>query len=164
MPLLFLMRHGPADGGGDPGLSIPGQRLIERAARGMRALGMGFEAIHSSPLQRAMQTAAIVAETLGHPGGWAVLPEAAPGASLDLLAPRLAALLAGGPVLVVGHQPDMGRMAMQAIGSRNPVPFMQGTLCGVELGDWSDLEEGRHGLARLLVPAEALALVGQDHT
>lgn len=161
MPLLFLMRHGPADtGGDDPDLSLPGQQLVERAARGMRALGLSFEVIHASPLRRAMQTAAIVAETVGRPGGWAVLPEAAPGTSLDRLAPRLAGLKAG-PVLVVGHQPDMGRTAMQAIGSRNPVPFTQGTLCGVEFADWADLQAGRPGLARLLMPAEALALAGR---
>jgi phosphohistidine phosphatase SixA len=158
------MRHGPAEAGGgeDPDLSPPGTRVILEAARGMRALGLSFASIHSSPLRRAMQTAAIVAEAFGRPGGWSVLPEAAPGACLTRVAARLGAMDSAGPVLVVGHQPDMGRMAMDAIGARQPLPFAQGTLCGVELGDWSDPEAGRPGRLCLFAPADLLARINEQ--
>lgn len=162
MPQIWLMRHGPAGTGEDPDLSSPGTRVITGAARGMRAFGLSFAAIHSSPLRRAMQTAAIVAEVFGRPGEWTVLPEAAPGARLTRVSARLGARDPGGPMLVVGHQPDMGRMAMEAIGARHPLPFAQGTLCGVDLNAWDDPEAGRAGQLRLFAPADLLARIEEQ--
>jgi phosphohistidine phosphatase len=160
MPSLWLMRHGPADRGDDPELTEAGRLLMERAGRGLRLLGISFAAIHCSPLRRAMQTASIVAESAGMEGAWAVLPEAGPGARLASIAARLAAAHPGGPVLVVGHQPDMGRMAMEAIGARHPLPFRQGTICGVEFVGWDDPEAGRPGQLLLFAPADVLARAG----
>lgn len=162
---LYLMRHGPADAPGeDPPLTDVGERLIEDAARGMARLGLHFDDIFSSPLQRAARTAELVAATAGRADArlgqrWAVLSEAGPGAHLSAIASRLAERRARGRILVVGHQPDMGRMAMEAIGAHQPLPFDRGTLCGVESLSWEELAAGKPGTLRLLVPAAALALI-----
>ena len=162
---LHLMRHGPADDpGDDPPLTDVGERLIEDAARGMARLGLHFDDIFSSPLRRAARTAELVAATAGRAEArlgqrWSVLPEAGPGARLSTMASRLAARGARGRILIVGHQPDMGRMAMEAIGARQPLPFDRGTICGVDSLSWDDLAAGKPGTLRLFVPAAALALI-----
>ena len=159
MSILFLMRHGPADGpGDDPSLSPEGARLMTAASQGLARLGVTFDAIYCSPLRRAQATASLMADCIRPgPGVCHVLQEAGPGARLKPLAAVLDARHAGGSVLVVGHQPDMGLMAMEAIGARVPVPFGKGTLCGVETPGWADLVDGRPGALSLLVPAALLA-------
>ncbi|MGH9866582.1 MAG: SixA phosphatase family protein [Candidatus Polarisedimenticolia bacterium] len=164
MAILYLMRHGPADGpGDDPPLSAVGVRLMTGASRGLAHLGVTFDAIYCSPLRRALATASLMTDsTRPGPGVCHVLQEAGPGARLKPLAAALGARHAGGSVLVVGHQPDMGLMAMEAIGARVTVPFGKGTLCGVETPGWADLIEGRPGVLSLLVPAALLAAIAVD--
>ena len=67
---LYLMRHGIAVAADEPGISSDsarpltpkGIKRIRRAARGLRRLGISFDAILTSPLVRARQTAEIVAD------------------------------------------------------------------------------------------------------
>lgn len=62
---LTLVRHGePArDGAHDPGLSAAGREHAERAARFLA--GERYHALYVSPLNRARETAAPIAATLG---------------------------------------------------------------------------------------------------
>ncbi len=72
MPLLLLIRHGENDyskTGRLPG-RLPGVRLNERGRQQAEALGKALadapvEAVYSSPLERAMETAASVAQARG---------------------------------------------------------------------------------------------------
>jgi probable phosphoglycerate mutase len=73
---MLLLRHGVTDstlaklfcgsGGSDPGLNDTGREQVERAARWLGAHG-SVEAIVTSPLRRARETAGIVADRLGLP-------------------------------------------------------------------------------------------------
>jgi probable phosphoglycerate mutase len=73
---MLLLRHGVTDstlaklfcgsGGSDPGLNDMGREQVERAARWLDAHG-SVEAIVTSPLRRARETAEIVANRLGLP-------------------------------------------------------------------------------------------------
>src|SRR5512140_2429272 len=66
---LYILRHGIAEtapippSGGDAGrrLTAEGVRKMKLASKGMRALGVQFDAILSSPLVRARESAEIVA-------------------------------------------------------------------------------------------------------
>ena len=54
MPRLSLLRHGPAEAGGaNPSLSQEGAEMMRLEALGMAKLGLRFDEILSSPLQRA---------------------------------------------------------------------------------------------------------------
>ncbi len=72
MPLLFLVRHGENDYSKTGKLAgrLPGVRLNERGRQQAEALGKAFayaplEAVYSSPLERAMETAAPIAQARG---------------------------------------------------------------------------------------------------
>jgi len=66
--MLYVLRHGVAEEVGPEGtdgsrrLTPGGRRKLRAAAAGMRALGVTFDAILTSPLVRAAETAVIVAE------------------------------------------------------------------------------------------------------
>lgn len=60
MRTLYLARHGEADGDGD--LTDVGRRQASLLSE--RLAGVGLTAVHHSPLPRAAQTAAVVAESL----------------------------------------------------------------------------------------------------
>src|SRR5207244_10803564 len=73
--MLYVLRHGVAEEVGPEGtdgsrrLTPGGRRELRAAAAGMRAFGLTFDAILTSPLARAAETAAIVAEAQGSPAG-----------------------------------------------------------------------------------------------
>ena len=128
---LYLVRHAQA-AGGDPDdlrpLTAEGRAdaraLGERLARdGVRA-----DAVISSPLLRARETAAELGRALG------CEPEAderlAPGATAEAVRATVAGR--GDEVVVVGHQPDCGWIAAELTGAEPP-PFPPAGLAVLEL-------------------------------
>jgi phosphohistidine phosphatase len=113
------MRHGIAVERGDPEypndadrpLTDRGRRRTRSAARGLRLLGVRPGRIWTSPYPRAAETAAIVAEVL-HLAIDAPREEPLliPGGSAVELVGALAHLN-DEEVLLVGHQPDLTRLA-----------------------------------------------------
>ena len=151
MPWLYFLRHGIAEPDGvDPGLTAEGMRLMRLEAEGMVRLGLKFDAVFTSPLQRARQTAAIVAEWFGVAGRVSRLEALAPGC-------RLAALAGLGDeeqgLLLVGHAPDLGRIAGALTGAEGGLHLGRGGIAGVELAAWPPTPPGRLGF---FVPAEML--------
>ncbi len=136
--VIDLVRHGdatPAGSAGDSqrGLSPLGARRIARL--GERLAGEGWKPDHvfSSPLKRACETAEIVCGTAHAPVARpirALEPDAEP---MEVLTALLAQGIEAGHVVLVGHQPLLGRLA--------------GYLTGMELG----LAPG--GLIRIACPA-----------
>ena len=122
---LYLMRHGLAarrpDGPPDAErpLTSKGVRRTRRAGRGLKALGVAPEALVSSPLLRAVQTAEIVAAELGLDKdrirkSKALGPEEDPEKALGEVKAIEAAA-----VLVVGHSPHLDRMLSRSLGAGN---------------------------------------------
>ena len=116
---LFIVRHAKA-AGGEPDEIRP---LTEEGREQARALGKQFAAdgirpgaILTSPLLRARETAEEIGRAVG------IDPEAddrlAPGADADAV--RAAAAERGEVVIVVGHQPDCGRIAATLSGGPEP--------------------------------------------
>jgi phosphohistidine phosphatase len=105
-----FFRHGVAVPHGTPGvaeaerpLTPEGRKKTERAARGLRRLDLGFDALYTSPLPRAVQTAEIVGEVLrlGKPK---TLDALLPGTPARHLLDEIRSLSAKAPLLV-GHEP-----------------------------------------------------------
>ena len=128
---LYLMRHGIAVAGDDPGLESDatrpltpkGIKRIRRASQGLRRLGLSFDVVLTSPLARARQTAAIVAETLHLKDHLEELAELAPQHSPDQLVTALTRFNDQKDLLLVGHEPLLSYAFSYFMGSNNPVSF-----------------------------------------
>lgn len=115
-----FFRHGPAVPRGSAGIAEPerpltreGRKKTAEAARGLRKLDLGFDAIFTSPLPRAVQTAEILAEILqlGRPKP---LDALLPTTSARGLLEALRDIGAEAPLLV-GHEPSLSAAASLAV-------------------------------------------------
>jgi phosphohistidine phosphatase len=139
---LYLMRHGIAVAGDQPGmesdserpLTPKGVKRMRRAARGLRRLGISFDTILTSPLVRARQTAEIVAETLGLEGQLEEISELAPESSVDRLISGLAGFHDKEHLLLVGHNPLLIRVFSFFISGKDnlEIELKKGGLCCIE--------------------------------
>src|SRR5215472_12589652 len=94
---LFILRHGLAVEPGthrlsrdsDRQLTPKGKRKVREVARAMKAMGLSFDLILTSPYVRARQTAEIVAEELHARKRLEIADELKPGGSMDELIERL---------------------------------------------------------------------------
>jgi phosphohistidine phosphatase len=162
---LYIVRHGIAEDLGDGeartdaerALTEKGHRRTRQVAQGLAALGIEPERIATSPLRRAEQTAAIVAEVLcpGHE------PE-----PCDLLCPGATAadvvawLAEETPrsAMIVGHMPDMAVIASQFLsgGDGVDVTFKKAGACCIEFDGGPC--EGAGSLVWLMQPRQILDL------
>ena len=155
------MRHGVAEGDGDPGLSPQGVALIRSEARGLAKLGLSFDLVLSSPLRRAHQTAILVAGSLEPPSRVEVTPILSPGFRAGQLPSLLAPHAEARALLLVGHAPDLGGVAGQLAGAATPLSLDRGGFCWLELDRWDDAADAAMGAAiHLLMPGGALAALG----
>lgn len=91
-------------------LTADGRRRFRRAARGLRAELPELGRIATSPLQRARDTAELLAGEYRH-AELERLPLLAPGKSPAKLLAWLAAQPPEACIALVGHEPDLGRLA-----------------------------------------------------
>lgn len=137
---LYFLRHGKA---GNPqstaeadtrrSLTGEGRDELRAAAHGLRWLSIKPDAIYTSPLIRARETAAIVADVLGR--DITETPLLAPGGDLRRVAPLLSQHDDDATLFLVGHEPDLSSMIGQLItanGEAN-VSMKKGACCYVEL-------------------------------
>ena len=128
---VFLIRHAEA-AAGQPDelrpLTETGRETARELGKQLAADGVRPDAILSSPLLRAHETAAELARAVGVPSESD--KRLAPGASADDV--RAAVRDRGETVFVVGHQPDCGRIAAQLSGGAEPA-FPPGGIFAVEL-------------------------------
>lgn len=112
---LYIMRHGEA-GPSQPWasddartLTDEGREELRRIGRFLAGVGLHPDAIISSPLPRALETARIIADALGTPGAVVEDPALAPGC-------RPAGFQAafhrnrGERTMFVGHEPDLSTL------------------------------------------------------
>ena len=113
---LVLVRHAEA-APGDPdelrALTPAGQQQARELGDRLRADGVRPEAVLSSPLLRARETARALG--FGEPDA---LDELAPGATAEDV--RAAIAGRGDTIVVVGHQPDCSRIAAALRGGAEP--------------------------------------------
>jgi len=109
---LVLFRHGLAEAhsvakpDGDRSLTTDGHAKTKRAARGLEEIFPEADALFTSPLVRAMQTALWLAKAYGEKLKVQVTDALLPGADPNELAELLASQ-EGRNVIVVGHEPHL---------------------------------------------------------
>jgi phosphohistidine phosphatase len=118
---VLLVRHAEAVPGKPDelrALSERGREQSRELAKRLAAAGVRPTAVLTSPLVRARETA----DELARATGTTAEPDErlAPGATVDDL--RAAVAGRGGPVVVVGHQPDCGRIAAALTGEEPRFP------------------------------------------
>jgi phosphohistidine phosphatase len=154
---LYLLRHAHAGNaaewsGADATrpLSPKGRRQAERLGRFLAERSFEFDALVSSPRDRALETARIFGDALGI--GVATDDRLAGALDLDVLEAILAG--AGGRrIVLVGHDPDFSDICAALSGAEN-VPMRKGTLARIDVT--MPLEVGA-GTLRWLIPPDALA-------
>jgi phosphohistidine phosphatase len=124
---LYIMRHAEAEeeaeSGGDAArpLTVRGRERTRDAAGGLRALGLRFDAIVTSSLLRAAETAELVADEYANNPPPQVLPALSPEV------PPREALAALNPfsrhseVLAVGHEPQLSKLVALLLTSNGAV-------------------------------------------
>lgn len=147
---IYLLRHGDAadlgpNGDDERPLTKAGIEKLTAACRTYAVLIGEPERIVSSPLLRARQTAAILAEACGYRGEAEqdpiLVPGGEPGLALELL--RVEPV---DSIVLVGHEPHLGSLfGLLLTGSeQHAVPLKKGMLVGLEM------ETPRSLVARLL--------------
>lgn len=101
---LYFLRHGDALSAEPRALSEEGADEGRMVAERLKALGLRPDAILSSPLVRAQQTAQIVGEVLGIEPQVSDLLDS--GARLEAIAQAARAHRRAERLLLVGHEPD----------------------------------------------------------
>jgi len=157
---LYFLRHATAEErtGALPDaerrLTAEGVRESRGVAAGLARLGVRFDAIYTSPLARARETAEVVAAGLQGPA-----PVPAPALAYGCGIAELSRLLHGrrdrDHVLLVGHEPDFSAMVGALIGG-GLVRMKKAAIASVDV---SAVSPGAGELRWLLNP-EQLALAG----
>jgi len=150
---LYFLRHGLADWpnwtgpDGERPLTPEGIRKMKDTAKALKRLDLSIEAIFSSPLIRAKQTAEFVADRLKLKVTLA--PALAPGFGVHQLSELLKEYADAKTIILVGHEPDFSTTVANLIGG-GQVVMKKGGLARVDL---DSLDPPRGQLVWLLAPA-----------
>ena len=157
----FLLRHAiaaPHDAVRHPDdaerpLTPHGRERMERAARGLKALEGRFDLVLTSPLLRAVETARILSRAFRPGVDVKVLRPLSPGGGAGGVIAGLSDLPANTSVVLVGHEPDLSRLAGAFVLEHRDglrAEFKKGGVCRIDFDDVPRLGDGR--LIYLLPP------------
>jgi phosphohistidine phosphatase len=141
---LYFLRHASA-GTSRPNPLVDAKRPLDKEglqqcwlmAQFLSAVDVQFDAIISSPLKRALQTASRVANEIGHDAPIIVAKQLAPGASLRDFQALLARYVQMDNVMFVGHNPNLAIFLSSTIGpagARPNIRLRKGALARVDMG------------------------------
>lgn len=161
---LYFLRHGiaadPGDWNGrdaDRPLTREGVARMEREARAMEDLSLDLNAIVTSPLLRARQTAEIVANRLGLRKVLTADDRLAGSFDIKGCAAILADHAGATALMLVGHEPSFSATAGQLAGNAT-LEIKKGALVGIELfGPASS-----RGTLFCLIPPKLLSALGSS--
>ena len=138
---LVLLRHGPA-GERDPlrwpddrdrPLTAKGVASTREAVRGILRIESRLPHVLTSPLARAEQTASVIIEETDLDTGWEPLESLVPGGSWRRTLTALESLPADGVVALVGHEPDLGKLAgVLLFGAPRALPLKKAGACSID--------------------------------
>src|ERR1051325_3275722 len=164
---IYILRHAIAksreDWRGKPDperpLTTKGEKKMAGEARAMRAAGLKFDLIVSSPFARASRTAEIVARALCIRRKLkfcqSLTPSSQPKRFLSEIVPDLDARRR---ILVVGHEPHLSKLISVCLSGDSSLQILlkKGGLC--KLSSESRILAGHCVLEWLLTPDQVLAL------
>jgi phosphohistidine phosphatase len=137
---IYVIRHGLAEERGDAWpddskrpLSEDGVSAMRKSARGLARLGVSLDAVLTSTLVRAKQTAEIVAAGLNPRPPVSTAESLAPGGTYQEMMADLEKQTRRKRIAIVGHEPGIGEFAARLIGSRHPIEFKKGAVCRIDL-------------------------------
>ncbi len=142
---LYLLRHGIAvdrlsgeiTSDWQRPLTNEGQEETKQVAAGLKKLGVKADLIVTSPLIRAKQTAQIVLDTLAKDNEIQITEALAPGGTASDLYKFLSPFNQKENIFLVGHEPDMGRLAgiLLWTGPELYIPFKKAGICRIDIVD-----------------------------
>jgi phosphohistidine phosphatase len=135
---LYLIRHGlAAERGGEwpddskRPLTSDGIAKLRKEVKALEDLDVAFDQIISSPLVRTRQTADVFAQMKNKPA--VVTADAlAPAGTPSGVIQEIAKHIRKGRIALVGHEPNLGELAAQLIGAREPLEFKKGGICRID--------------------------------
>lgn len=140
---LYFMRHGIAADSMDSSegsdrerrLTSKGVKRMTKAAKGLAALSLTFDRILTSPLERARQTAKIVAETLRLESGVEEIEQLSPACSVKDLLAALEAYAGQKEILLIGHEPLLSDTISFLLSGKSSaaIQLKKGGLCCLEV-------------------------------
>jgi phosphohistidine phosphatase len=162
--LIYLLRHAIAVPRGsasypndDRPLTETGIRKMAQEAKSLSRIIPPPDAILASPLSRAADTAKIFTSALSVERKVQICHELLPGGSPKKLMAHLARHKNLSSLLLVGHEPGLGRFASNLLGAAAPIlDFKKGSIACIEIDCLPPSTTGR--LLWLLTPGQARAL------
>ena len=164
---VYLMRHGLAIDRGTPGydsdrerpLTSKGERKVRRIAEAFVKMEVSFDAIFSSPLVRAQQTADALSDEMKSKQKVQLTEHLAPGGSTKELV-NLLHHLPDSPqeILLVGHEPDLGQLAWSFLagGDEIAIVFKKGGVAKLAI---ESLRAGRCATLEWLLTSRQLEMM-----
>ena len=156
---LYFLRHGRADRSAWMGMDFErpltgeGKERMAQEADTIHQLDLGVDAILTSPLIRALQTAEIVAERMNALDLLVVDERLEPGFGPSDLAEILEEYPQADEIMLVGHEPDFSETISYLIGG-GTIVCKKGSLARVDLVDAGPMA----GELVWLIPPKALIL------
>jgi phosphohistidine phosphatase len=133
---IYLVRHGDAVAARQDladahrYLSAHGRSTCRGVGRALREAGVTFDAVLTSPLVRAVQTAELMAEAVDYLGVIEARVGLMPGAQPEPIAAEI--LSRGGAVAVFSHEPTISALAAFLAGRPSFGSFLPGQVCHFE--------------------------------
>ena len=165
---LFLTRHGIAGQKIDGAIVIDAQRPLtdegrhetRQVAQALKRLGLKPDLIATSPLARAHQTAEIIADVFGLAQSVQTCEALAPGGTASDLYKFLANVKQVEQAFLVGHEPDMSRLAATMLwaGPELDMPFKKSGVCRIDI---TDLPPTAPGTLKWLITPKMAALMSR---
>lgn len=161
---IYIVRHGIAEDvaptrlDADRRLTAAGIDKTRQAARGMKKIGVRPDAILTSPLRRADETARIVAGVLDDVPVRQTMA-LAPGGDFGELIRECSKTPKPDRVMVVGHQPDLGTLASWLTTGDPQAAFLPFRKAGIAMVEVSGSLQHLHGrLHWFLTPCQLRAI------
>jgi len=166
---IYLVRHAIAQQLGQKNqftdekraLTSQGRDRMRETARGLKRLGIVPDLIMTSPLVRAVETAAIVADVLAlDPKQIRTSENLAPGGSFDRLFAEIKKQKRMESVVLVGHEPDLSSLLSLIVSADGnlSIPLKKGGVCCISLTE--TVPAFRGSLIWLLTPKQLRLLGG----
>jgi len=161
---IYFLRHANA---GEPKLNRAKdeQRPLDKlgieqchiVGRALAALKIEFDAVISSPLVRARQTAEIAATAAGHERPVIIDDALRPEASYEQFEELLARHKDKDAIMVVGHNPSQTEFLNRLLtgGDSGPIDFKKGAIARV------DTEPGKPAVLKWLMPPKVVKAIQQ---
>lgn len=162
---IYLLRHGvavPREGrayrNDDRPLTAEGLKKAKKAAKGIASLVENFDAIFSSSLIRAHDTAKITAAAVGCEKILRTSPFLLPDGSMTKLLELLKRQAKLEKVLLVGHEPDLSVLGSKLLKiPEGSLELKKGSLCCIQIEGIPGKDRGR---LKWLLTSKQLEAIG----